>query len=824
MHYQALTKEVYRLYRPVLALEDVLPAPLRLRIEKILTAALAILFAASLGTLAVGASPAALALPFTPFLESVAYNIYGLFLIVLAIRFCFAALEAFHRSYYFRGLSLVLSERISDNQVPVSFEVATIVHAARGGDATDGFLESRYGQEIMLRAGVAPDAFWQFASSRAASSAKAAYTVPEAHSVTLPVYAGMLFDQDETFSNFLLTQQVTREDLVGAAGWVMRIERSARNRARWWSRDNLGRIEGLGKNWSYGETYLLERYGHEINDDPLYEAAKALVRPEDDEVEALEAVLARSRQSNALVVGNSIDGGKEAVAQLAYKIEQGEALPSLEHKRVFVIDIERMVSVMKEKAAVEKELLRVLDQSVAAGNIILVFEDFARTMQSLSGLSVDVVSLMAPYFNSPHIHVAATLTEGDLHAIAERNEALMQYFEVVRMHDIDAEGALMLLEQTALAEERRFGVVCTYRALRKVVESAEQYFPDGVMPDKAIDLLLELTPTAAEAGDEIIDANDVERLISEKTGVPMGAISPQEQKKLLAIEDVLHERVVGQERAVAEIGRALRRARAGAGNADRPIGTFLFLGPTGVGKTETAKALAFAMFNDEDAMHRLDMSEYQTPDALARLIGTPDGATGRLADMLREKQYGVLLLDEFEKTNPDVHDLFLQILDEGRFTDGSGKQVSARNLVIIATSNAAADRIWNLTEAGEDVSAMEAELVDEIIDRGIFKPELLNRFDRIVVFHPLEKEHLQQIALIKLGALARRVKEKGIELVVSDELAGLIAGAGYDPKFGARPMNRYLQDTVEQIIADRMIAGTLRPGMTLSLTPADLKQ
>jgi ATP-dependent Clp protease ATP-binding subunit ClpA len=290
------------------------------------------------------------------------------------------------------------------------------------------------------------------------------------------------------------------------------------------------------------------------------------------------------------------------------------------------------------------------------------------------------------------------------------------------------------------------------------------------------------------------------------------------------LESILHGRVVGQDKAVQAIATSMRRARAGIQNPNRPLGSFLFLGPTGVGKTEISKSLAAAFFGSEEAMTRLDMSEYKTGDALDKLIGSfQGGQTGTLVRSLKQKPYGLLLLDEFEKSTDQVKDLFLQVLDEGVFADMNGKTVSARTSLIIATSNAGADLIWKFFQEGKDPSNFTQDLLNAVIAEGIYKPELLNRFDGVIVFHPLNQEHLQNIASLMLTKLGKRILErKGIEVTFDPEVVSVVAQRGANPQFGARPMNRYIKEHVEQIVADQIINGSLGTGATLHITAKEL--
>ena len=360
------------------------------------------------------------------------------------------------------------------------------------------------------------------------------------------------------------------------------------------------------------------------------------------------------------------------------------------------------------------------------------------------------------------------------------------------------------------------------KAYVKVLESVG-YIVEGAMPDKAIELLLDIATRAKQAKITMITPDYVYSVVSEKTGIPAGPIGEGERELLLNLEHKLHERVIGQQPALDAIARTMRRARAGIQATDKPIGSFLFLGPTGVGKTETAKALAHIFFGHESSMHRIDMSEFSGSDALPRLIGDATNS-GVLPDMLREHPYAVLLLDEFEKGSRAVHDIFLQILDEGTFTDARGKKVNARNTIIIATSNAGSKIIIETVAGRKELATLHNEIINYIIKEGAYRPELINRFDSTIIFEPLKIEEQGQIAGLMLGGLYTRIKERGFELVVNRDLMDLLVQKGYSAEFGARPMQRVLQDVVEEKVAQRIIGGDLAPGATITLSLADFTE
>lgn len=822
MPLKQLVQEIEHLYAPALALRRVFTRETRQRIQQnVLVAAVFVLFAAVL-SMAVGRYEFG-DLQALNILATLGPKLWGAFLVLFAIGFAFSALEAMHRSYYFFGLRNILEEADEPDHVPVSFEVATIVDDTNIHDLTAGFLDSVHGQEILFRAGVTEEAYAAYVGARSFAIDPATFVIEREGGVVLATYVRSIYKYDKEFAQFLEDNNTSEHNLLEAARTVTWIEREERRAARWWSRDNLGRIPGLGKEWSYGQTYFLDKYGHDLVEDQIWFSAVMGQHSEQDEVEEIEQILARNRQSNALVVGSDMMTVRKRVAQLYHKIREGQSLPTLEAKHVYFIDFGLVQSMHADKADFENEVRLIMNQAVAAGNIIVYIEYFASAMQSAGVSGVDLVDVLLPYFDAADVQIIAAATHDAFYGTLQRDSRVTQMFDVVQMHDINTEAMVELLRQRALAIERRTRVVFTVPALEAVAVLADQYFPQGEMPDKAYDLLEELVPMAQSLGTEQLLKHHVEDLVTEKSGVPVGDPTQEERDKLLTLEDAMHERVVGQARAVSAVAKALRRSRSGVAGGDRPMGSFLFLGPTGVGKTETAKALAEVLFGDEHMMMRLDMSEFQGDDALERLTGEPStGKAGRLSTMLREKQYGVLLLDEFEKSASAVHDLFLQVLDEGHFTDATGKGVNVRNVIVIATSNAGADLIWEWEKQNKDLSAMKRSLIDVLIERGAYRPEFLNRFDDILLFHPLTEEQVQTIARLHLNKFAKRIhKQHGITLEITDELVERIARAGYDPQFGGRPLRRAIKEEVEQVLADSMLTGDLKPGQTISYRMGD---
>ena len=401
---------------------------------------------------------------------------------------------------------------------------------------------------------------------------------------------------------------------------------------------------------------------------------------------------------------------------------------------------------------------------------------------------------------------------------------MMKLFEKINIEEPDPERTLHMLEDACLLLEAASGKIFTYQTLARAQELGRRFITEGAMPEKAIDLLDEAA-AAAEPDVRVVLPEAIDAVVKTRTAIPTLEAGGKERDTLLKLERLLGERVVGQTRAISVVADALRRARTGLRAGTRPVGSFLFLGPTGVGKTETAKALAQVYFGDQEAMVRFDMSEFQGYDGLSKLIGSFDSKTpGVLASRLRERPFSLLLFDEFEKASREVQNVFLQILDEGIFRDAYGRKVSARETMIIATSNAGANLIWDLLKEGKDPSSIQNLVIDGIRREGVLLPELLNRFDALVVFHPLAPDQLEQVALLLLRDLARQLEKQEIHFNPTRELAHKMVEFGYPPRFGARPMRRAVQDRVEQLIARKILEGTLNRGDSFGLSNSEIEK
>ena len=750
----------------------------------------------------------------------------GFFYIMLALSLAAFAGESFHRSIYFKDISLTLSElHIKQTEARGGFLLATVLAAASGKNLARDFFTSGIGTQAALRLGLSTDTLAQFFQNQQLPiSLETLYVSMEKSENIFSAYLKSLYGSDPELKEFLFSQGIQEKELAGLSEWLTLSAEKTKRRERWWGRDNLGRIPGIGKDWSYGQIYGLLKYGRPIQE--LYDTTlRGVIDGHTTEVGEIESILARSAEANALIVGDDEMDKMDLVIVLAKKIFSGNVLPPLEHKVVFVLDINALIAATGNKSRFEAELIKILNQAVKSGHVLLVIPDLPSFIMSGKSLGSDIVSLMDPSLTSSSLQIIAMTDTLNFHEQIETNPTLSQRFEKIMLRADDETGLLAVLLNKADSIEKEFGVLFTYPAILAVAENASRYFIGQDISDKAGDLLAELPARARHGQRKIITKKDVLDLVETKTGIPTGDIKKSEKEKLVHLEEILHKRIIAQDEAISAISNALRRARSDIGSSNRPLGSFLFLGPTGVGKTETTKALAQVFFGDENKILRLDMSEYNAPDSLTRLLGSFEGGkAGILSSLLRENPYGVLLLDEFEKANPEIHDLFLQILDEGIFSDMMGKKVNGRNLIIIATSNAASDLIWDYVKRGEKLGDFKASIIEAIIKNGIFKPELLNRFDGIILFHPLEESQLRRVAILMLGRLQKRLEAKNLELIVNDALIDYLMSVGSDPKFGARPINRAIQDKVEGLIANKIIKGEIKAGSKITLTKEELEK
>ncbi|MBP9698171.1 MAG: ATP-dependent Clp protease ATP-binding subunit [Candidatus Moranbacteria bacterium] len=634
-----------------------------------------------------------------------------------------------------------------------------------------------------------------------------------------------MLSDTEAFKSFLLARGVQEGVYEQAVSLEYQASEESHRRSALFSWENLHKSSPMGKWWRYAYTPHLDQYGLDLSlHDPTQYASATLIGRE-EEYKMTTLVLERPSQNSVLLVGDPGIGKKILIHQLARLIRENafEGTP-LGESRVVLLDIGRVVSdAVTRGEDVDATVRQLLGEATYAGNIIVVIENLD-TVLGDGASHHNLAPVLGEFLAFPNFRLIATMATGRFHALAQDYAGLLKFFETIYFHETTEEETLLVLLDFVRQLERK-QVVFTLPALLSIITQSSRYKWEVPFPERALDLAEEtLTYWQGNSDEAFVTPQTVEAFVSLQTGVPTGAIGSDEKDKLLRLEELLHKRVIGQDEAVKQVAEAMRRARAGFGDAKRPLGSFIFLGPTGVGKTETVKAFAESYFGDETRMIRLDMSEYQTPEAVSRLIGSEAiGVSGQLTDLVKEKPFSILLLDELEKAYPKALDLFLQILDEGFVTDSAGEKISFRNTIIIATSNAGAPLIKESLEQGMPLADVRKRVMDYIVEQGIYRLEFLNRFDGVIFFEPLSQEELLQVTNMKLESFSARLKkEKNITIEFAPGVAEKIVAKGYQPEFGARSINRYIEDTIEDVVIGQIIAGSATAGSVLSVTADQL--
>lgn len=630
------------------------------------------------------------------------------------------------------------------------------------------------------------------------------------------------WESDESFEKRLAELNLPAEtfDAIVAHEALLAEKRSKAKQPLLW--ENLRKSVPIGRGWQFGYTVKLDRYSTDLSKADYSEYSKLHVFGRDDEFRVATLIMSRPRQNSFLLVGEAGIGKKTFVHALARKIREGD-LPAFEHFRLLRFDLGIAVGDAVNRGEDVENFVRTLFIDAAySGNVILIIDNLESFLGPRS--SHNLASVFAEFLALPSFRVIGMMGESAYHTLTREDDQVVKFFEAVYLSEPEpAETVNILLNVFEPTERPR--VLFTWKALESVVDLSGQYEWDVPYPEKAIDLAQEaLLHYQTEPTGPFVTEETVMSFVSMKTGMPMGALGESERERLLKLEEILHYRVIGQDEAVRQVSEALRRARAGFGNPKRPIGSFLFLGPTGVGKTETAKALSEAYFGDETRMVRLDMSEFQSSDAVDRLLGSvATGDEGRLPIIMKEHPFSVLLLDEIEKAYPKALDVFLQILDEGFVTDGFDRKINFRKSIIIATSNASSGIIAEAVTRGTDTETLRREVLADISRTGAFRPEFLNRFDGLVFFASLVPEELAEVVSIKLASLAGRIrKQKNITVTFSPEVPAAVVSRGYEAAFGARSLNRYIEDHIEDVIVHKVISGDVAGGGSIAVTEADL--
>ncbi|MGO1543766.1 MAG: ATP-dependent Clp protease ATP-binding subunit [Gulosibacter sp.] len=695
-------------------------------------------------------------------------------------------------------------------------------------------------------------------------------------------------DPEHLFFAFVLNQDSTVGQLLAKSGITQESLQAGAQSAEGQQFDAAAGPEG----GEAAKGSILEQFGLDLTAearagklDPVIGRAR--------EIEQTIEILARRTKNNPVLIGEAGVGKTAIAEGLAQAVAADDVPAQLKGKRVISLDLAGMISGTRYRGDFEERLTGAMDEIAADGGNTIVFIDELHTVVGAGGSgesgSMDAGNILKPRLARGDLHMVGATTLNEFRKI-EKDAALARRFQPVTVGEPNVEDAVSILTGLQDRYAEHHGVTYTPEAIRAAVELSDRYISDRFLPDKAIDLIdqagarislqagpvvdLEALRTrlgeleadkraaieaenferagevrdqiravteefeaatassnseAAVAKNRVVDEQQIAEVVSRATGIPATSMTESEKSRLARLEEQLHERVVGQDEAVTAVAKAVRRNRTGMGDPARPVGSFLFLGPTGVGKTELAKALAESLFDDETAMVRFDMSEFGERHTVSRLVGAPPGylgydEAGQLTEQVRRRPYSVVLLDEIEKAHPDVFNLLLQVLDDGRLTDGQGRTVDFRNTVVIMTSNLGSEFIAAkgapLGFASGRVEDADRDMRQKVMGklRESMRPEFLNRIDETVLFRKLEPEQLRDIAQLQLGKSIARLATQGITLQVADAAVAWIADAGYEPEFGARPLRRVIQRELDDRIADLLVGEEVTEGGTISVT------
>ncbi len=615
-------------------------------------------------------------------------------------------------------------------------------------------------------------------------------------------------ESDPAFKAVLTEAKLGHDDLVRMIGWIGRLKR--------FEDQEKPLYGGFARDWAVGFAPLLAKYGQNFSQQ-IEAAGQQFARQERiNQLDTLVSALAGGNGSVAII--GEVGIGKTALLYgLADHLLQSPGTAPLSGHQVIALNASVLLALADQPGSLERIMLALFSEANHAGNIIVALDEAQLFFGQGTG-AVNLSQVLLPILQARAIRIVLTLTPGDWQNLKSTNAAMSSLVTPLILAEPNEHEVINLLADRALTIEPR-GTWTTYQALREAYRLSGRFFQDEANPGRALKLLAAATNQVVNG---CITDVSVQRAVEGQLGVKVEKATTQEADVLLHLEELIHERMINQTHAVKAVSAALRRSRAGVSSPNRPVGSFLFLGPTGVGKTELAKSLAAICYGSEDHMVRLDMSEYQQPADVSRLLEAAAENPQSFLTKVRTAPFCVVLLDEIEKAHPNILNLLLQMLDEGSLTDTAGKSASFKEAIVIATSNAGADEIRKHISAGEELDDFADAFNDLLISAGTFKPELINRFDDIILFRPLKPEELGQVVLLMIGDVNKTLANQDIKVELTSEAVAILVSKGNDPRLGARPMRRMIQRQVEDSVAARILNGSAKAGDIIKLDAPDV--
>ncbi|MFA7682117.1 MAG: AAA family ATPase [Candidatus Peribacteraceae bacterium] len=625
------------------------------------------------------------------------------------------------------------------------------------------------------------------------------------------ILLAVCFERFEQLKDLLNECDLAQEDLVAILRWE-RFHELFRYSEPFWTPDGLLQSLGsIGRSWVMGYTNAIDALTEDLSASVLWKCHRHVRIHADARANALR-ILEKSDLHDLLIIGRVGVGKKVLVEHLAYDIRIQERRKSREYTRVLILKTEELLSGVRNP---DMFLLQALKKAQESGNFILVIHNLALMLQS-GGEKIRAI--LMKFIREKNVQLVGIISAEDYHRLVRSDPMLDHFFEKIMVEEPADTETLAVLMEHFFQLVRTYNVHVTYKALRSVIDLSRRYLPNQAFPGKAISVLQDAMMLAQKADDAFVEERHIREIVSQKGNINVMELSQSDRDRLLNLQERMTSSIIGQEDAVHALVNTLKRAGLEMATGNRPLGTFLFLGPTGVGKTHTAKVLANEYFGSADAMIRFDMNEFSTESSIAGIVGSAEGETsaGYLAQCVQDRPFSLILLDEIEKAHPKVINLFLQILDEGTLIDYAGMKTDFRNTVIIATSNAGALFIRDLFRreaSAQDHRQLMQEVTESILHEKVFSPEFLNRFNEVILFHPLSKDEAARVAMLMLTDIVEDMKTKrGINLKVEEEVVQSIVERGYSREFGAREMRRVITDTIENQLADYMLTHEVKRG------------